>query len=255
MMYDKQVEDKTAYFFEVYGALPRAGPGDDASTEKAFRMMNGVPEKPMILDIGCGPGKQTLALARISGGRIIALDNHRPFLERVEADARALGLSVRIKTVLQDMKTMDFAPGTFDVIWSEGALYQMGFAEGLRACRPLLKAGGSIGLTELVWLTDDRSDEAVKWAWDYADMKDVKDNLALFEACGYEVAGHFTLPASSWIDSYYGPMRARIRELRETFRDKPAAREVLDAAQAEIDGFQKCSTELGYEFFVARRTE
>ena len=241
------------YFFEVYGTLPRAGPGDDASTAQAFRMMTGVPERPAILDIGCGPGMQTMELARLSRGKVIALDNHRPFLDKVEADARALGLSPYIETVNRDMNAMDFAPESFDVIWSEGALYQMGFENGLRACRPLLKKRGSIGLTELVWLTGERSEEARTWSLDYAAMKDVAENLALFKANGYEMLGHFTLPVSSWFENFYDPMQVRVDELRNKYQGNAAAMQVIDAAQAEIDGFKKCSGELGYEFFVARR--
>lgn len=247
------MNDATVYFFEIYGTLPRAGPGDDASTGKAFRMMTGVPEKPAILDIGCGPGKQTLELARLSRGRIIALDNHQPFLDKVDTDARAIGLSRYIETVNRDMNAMDFEPESFDVIWSEGALYLMGFENGLRACRPLLKKGGSIGLTELVWLKGDRSAEAREWAKEYAAMKDVAENLGLFEANGYGVTGHFTLPVSSWFENYYVPMQERIHELRGKYRDNAAALEVVEAAQAEINGFKKCSGDLGYEFFVARK--
>ena len=61
-------------FMALYGTLPRAGPGDDASTAKAYGMCDGLPAKPRILDIGCGPGAQTLALARLSEGTILALD-------------------------------------------------------------------------------------------------------------------------------------------------------------------------------------
>jgi len=247
------MDESLDYFYEVYGTLPRAGPGDDASTEKAFRMIPGLPEKPVILDIGCGPGKQTLALARLSRGKIIALDNHQPFLEKVASDARALGLSDHIETVNRDMKAMDFPPGSVDVVWSEGALYQMGVANGLRACRPLLRPGGAIALTELVWFSKRRSEAARKWAWDYADMKDIPENLALFADNGYAVIGHFPLPVSSWFDNYYDPMRIRVNELRDKFAGNAEAVKVLDTAQAEIDGFKRCSTELGYEFFVARR--
>jgi ubiquinone/menaquinone biosynthesis C-methylase UbiE len=110
------MEKLTTFFFEVYGSLPRAGPGDDASTRRAYRMMTGLPENPQIVDIGCGPGKQTLELARLSRGRIVALDNHQPFLDKVSQDAGAIGLGRYIETLNQDMNTMDFGPGSFDLI-------------------------------------------------------------------------------------------------------------------------------------------
>ncbi len=50
-------------FFEIHSGLPREGPGDDASTRKAFSMVPSLPASPLILDIGCGPGMQTLELS------------------------------------------------------------------------------------------------------------------------------------------------------------------------------------------------
>jgi ubiquinone/menaquinone biosynthesis C-methylase UbiE len=247
------MEDQMIYFYEVYGTLPRAGPGDDASTRKAYQMMKGVLKNPKILDIGCGPGRQTMELARLSGGKITALDNHQPFLDKVRKDADALGLSPHIETLNQDMKAMDFETGSFDVIWAEGALNLMGFENGLKTCRPLLKEKGYIGVTELVWLEDHPSPEAREWAREYPAMKNVPDNLMLLKSNGYEVIGHFTLPVSSWFEHYYDPMQERIDELGKKYTGNSVALEVIAAAQREINGFKKCSGEVGYEFIVARR--
>ena len=225
------MEDQMIYFFEVYGTLPRAGPGDDASTRKAHQMMKDVPKKPKILDIGCGPGKQTMELARLSKGKIMALDNHQPFLDRVDQNAKALGLSQHIETCNQDMNTMEFPPESFDIIWAEGALYQMGFENGLKVCRPMLKKNGHIGVTELVWLSDRPSPEAREWAREYAAIKNVPDNLRLFKNNRYEMVGHFTLPVSSWFDDYYDPMQERIHELRKKYLGHQAALQVIESAQ------------------------
>lgn len=252
-MYNIFMQDQMIYFFEIYGTLPRAGPGDDASTRKAYQMMKDVPEKPRILDIGCGPGMQTMELARLSRGKIIALDNHQPFLDKINKDAKTLGLSPYIETLNQNMNTMDFKPESFDIIWTEGALYQMGFGNGLSRCREFLKKNGGIAVTELVWLKDDPTPEAKEWAKEYEAMKNVPDNLELFKKNGYEMLGHFTLPVSSWFENYYNPMQERIHELRKKYKDNAAATEVLNSAQTEINGFKKCSGEVGYEFFVARK--
>jgi len=247
------MEGQMTTFFEIYGTLPRAGPGDDASTRKAYQMMKGLPEKPKVLDIGCGPGRQTMELARLSKGKIIALDNHQPFLDRVNEQARTLGLSPYIETLNQDMNTMAFRPESFDIIWAEGALYLMGFENGLKVCRPLLKENGYVGVTELVWLTDHPSPEAREWAKEYEAMRDVRGNLSLFQSSGYKVVSHFTLPVSSWFEEYYDPMQKRINELRGRYKDNATAMSVVDSAQLEISGFKKCSREVGYEFFVGKK--
>ena len=75
--------DGMEYFYELFEALPRGGPGDNKSTKKAFNTIPKRPEQPLILDIGCGPGAQTIELAKLSKGTIIALDNDQAFLNKL----------------------------------------------------------------------------------------------------------------------------------------------------------------------------
>ena len=76
------------YFYELFEALPRCGPGDNASTRRAFKSIPTLPKQPLILDIGCGTGVQTIELAKISHGKIIALDNHQAFLDKLMETAK-----------------------------------------------------------------------------------------------------------------------------------------------------------------------
>jgi len=77
------------YFYEVHEALERCGPGDDETTRQAFQLIPKLPQPPLILDIGCGPGAQTIELAKISKGRITALDsNYSGGLPRMDANER-----------------------------------------------------------------------------------------------------------------------------------------------------------------------
>jgi ubiquinone/menaquinone biosynthesis C-methylase UbiE len=80
------------YFYELYTGLPRGGPGDNESTRKAFSYLKNLPSEPLILDLECGHGMQTLELARISNGKIIALDNYQPFLDILNKNAKEEGL-------------------------------------------------------------------------------------------------------------------------------------------------------------------
>jgi len=74
-------------FYEIYEALPRQGPGDRARTQRALEVLPPLIEVHRILDIGCGSGAQTLDLARATEARIVAVDNHPPFImRRDEAD-------------------------------------------------------------------------------------------------------------------------------------------------------------------------
>jgi 2-polyprenyl-3-methyl-5-hydroxy-6-metoxy-1,4-benzoquinol methylase len=64
------VDKMVNIFFEVHGGLPRECPGDNISTKKAYLTLKDLPEKPRILDVGCGLGMQTLMLAKLSNGKI-----------------------------------------------------------------------------------------------------------------------------------------------------------------------------------------
>ena len=123
-------------FFDVQGDLPRQGPGDDASTLKVIALCGELPNAPSILDIGCGPGAQTIALAQALPDAIItAVDIHAPYLDQLRN--RAEGTD-RITTKEADMAALPFEPSSFDVLWSEGAAYIMGVGAALKAWRPLL---------------------------------------------------------------------------------------------------------------------
>lgn len=242
------------YFYELFTGLPRGGPGDNRSTRKAFRYLNNLPSEPFILDIGCGPGMQTCELARISKGKIIALDNYQPFLDILMGKATKEGLDKQIIPKNQSMFEMDFNNGTFDVIWSEGALYFMGFQNGLKRCNELLKQKGYLVVTEAVLLLANLP-EALKnfWIEEYPDIKNIKSNISLLQNEGFDVLSHFTLPKSSWIHSFYSPMEKRIRELKKKYQDNKIAIQVFEESEKEIIIYNEYSDYYGYEFFIAQK--
>ena len=61
-------------FFDVQRGLPRQGPGSKHSTVKAFELCAELSDNPTVLDIGCGPGMQTMILSELCSGPIIAVD-------------------------------------------------------------------------------------------------------------------------------------------------------------------------------------
>ena len=138
-------------FFEVFEALPRQGPGSRACAVRALSLCRGLPAAPAVLDLGCGTGGQTLYLAELLAGNLLAIDNHAPFITRLRANAAARGLENRVAAEIGDMAAPGREPGSFDLVWSEGALYQIGIANALRVCRGMLRPGGCLAFTDAVW--------------------------------------------------------------------------------------------------------
>ena len=75
-------------FYKIFEALPRQGPGSYEYTLKAFSMLKNIPPYPMILDLGCGTGSQTIDLVKISNGKVFAVDTHLPFLKKLAGRAK-----------------------------------------------------------------------------------------------------------------------------------------------------------------------
>jgi SAM-dependent methyltransferase len=149
------------------------------------------------------------------------------------------------------MFALDFEPASFDVLWSEGAIYIIGFERGLREWRPLLKTGGYLAVTELSWLIADPPAEAKTfWLENYPRIQTREENLDILQKAGYREVGHFALPESAWWQDYYTPLEKRIAMLAEKYRNNDEALAFLDNSQREIDLYRKYSEWYGYVFYV-----
>jgi len=243
-------------FFEIYESLPRQGPGNRASAAKALALCRVLPASPAIIDLGCGVGGQTLHLAEFTSGTIIAVDNHAPSIERLRAIVAEHGLSRRVSPVVGDLYNLEQPPASFDLIWSEGALYNIGIENALRVCHKLLRPGGYLAFTDAVWRKENPPLEVkASFEEDYPTMGRVADILAVIEGRGFSLIDHFTLPDEAWWDDFYTPMRHRIEELRSRYADDDEALAVLGQLAQEPEMHQRYSDYYAYEFFVARRVE
>jgi ubiquinone/menaquinone biosynthesis C-methylase UbiE len=247
-----------AIFYEIFEALPRQGPGDEASTKKAFRKLAGLPEHPEILDVGCGTGMQTLVLAKLSTGNITALDNHAPFIEKLKRNAYRNSYSDRIHCVVGDMAAMNFPKGSFDVIWCEGAVFimvlVMGFDKALQVWKPLLRPKGYIALSELVWFKKEAPQEIRDFfAREYPDMKYYEHIFPIIESAGYKMVDYFPLPGKSWWTDFYTPAEKKLASLRRKYHNNKEAQAIFDSFQLEIDMHRKYSDYYGYGFYIMQK--
>lgn len=241
-------------FFEVYEALPRQGPGNRACAARALGICRELPASPAVLDLGCGVGGQTLHLAELTAGSIVAVDRHAPSVERLNATLAGRGLAQRVRAVVGDMAHPAFPPESFDLIWSEGALYNIGIEQALEIYRGLLRPGGYLAFTDAVWRRDDPPSEVkAGFDQDYPTMGKAEDVVAAIRNGGFELLDHFSLPDEAWWSDFYTPMEHRIEALRGKYAADPEALSILDQLAQEPALHRRYSDYYAYQFFVARR--
>jgi DNA-binding transcriptional MerR regulator/ubiquinone/menaquinone biosynthesis C-methylase UbiE len=244
-------------FFKIYEGLDREGPGSRAMTARALGMCAGLPDRPAILEPGCGTGGASLDLAELSGGTVLSVDVYQPFLDRLRQRAEARGLAGRVTPLKGDMAALDCAPESFDLIWCEGAAYIMGVDNALAGWKRFLRPGGFLVFSDAVWLKDPEGTEVPDamrrfWAEAYPAMRTAEANVRAGEAAGYASLGHFTIDAACW-DAFYADVERRLCDVEETLGSDPDGRAIIDVTRREIALYRENPEAYGYEFHVFRK--
>jgi SAM-dependent methyltransferase len=239
--------------FRLFEGLPRQGPGSDACTREALRRLGALPAAPRVLDLGCGSGRSTLVLAETLRTKVTAVDNHQPFLDQLQADSRECNLEHLIEVRCEDMATPSMPPGSVDLLWSEGAIYFLGFEHGLRLWRPLLAPGGCVAVSECSWLTDNPPAEAAAFfGAGYPGMAGISENVERAHAAGFDLVDHVTLPPQAWWDEYYAPLERRMIELAPEADPEVAA--IISETRQEIELYLRHRDSYGYVFYLLRQS-
>ncbi len=203
-------------------------------TRKAFHMLPPI-VKPRILDIGCGTGVATLELARLSGGIITGVDVEKNSLDRLVSRATEEGLSDRIEVIHASMLDINFPANSFDIIWSEGAIINIGFKRGLSEWRDLLVPEGFLVVHD--------------------EMTDLPGKIKVIHRCGYSLLGQIELSPDIWWNEYYVPLEKEIKTVRATgFVDEKSIRQIQKVEQ-EIKVFDYKNDRFASVFFVLKRTK
>jgi len=240
-------------FIKLHGDLPRQGVGADWCTREALKRLPPLRKPPAVIDLGCGPGRQTIVLAQHFRSPIQAVDKCQLFLTQMMEAAAAAGVDQFITPRQEDFSSLRDPIGNYDLIWSEGATQVLGMEQTLKLWAPLLRPRGVMVVSECTWLADPAPAPAQSfWSHAYPAMTDLAGNIAHAHKAGLAVFDHFTLPRSAWWDEYYAPLSRRVSALRDESQSDPALAGYLAAMQEEIALFQRWGDSYGYVFYLMR---
>ena len=154
------------------------------------------------------------------------------------------------------MDNLPFTIGEFDVIWSEGAIYIMGFSKGIRYWKQFLTDGGHLAVSEITWTTNSRPQEIENfWIGEYPEIDTAANKIKILESNGYSLVGYFILSVDSWIENYYKPLESQFRNFLKRNENSDLAKKVVQDYRSEIELYWNHKDYYSYGFYIARKTE
>ncbi|MBN8547499.1 MAG: methyltransferase domain-containing protein [Ignavibacteria bacterium] len=253
-------EDKSIHEFdfalicEYFAGVERQGPGSPEATLKALSFINNLNPDSRIADLGCGTGGQTMILAQNSPGSITGIDLFPAFIEIFNSNAEKLNLQDRVKGIAGSMDNLPFNENELDLIWSEGAIYNIGFERGVNEWKKFLKPGGYLAVTEACWFTESRPEEIERyWQAAYPEIDTISNKVNVMQKAGYVPVALFTLHENCWLDNFYDPQSLIQEEFLKKHPGNLNAENLVDEMRHEVEMYNKYKEFYGYAFFIGRK--
>lgn len=239
---------------EYFASVERQGPGSPEVTKKALSFIEHLTEQSRIADIGCGSGGQTMVLAEYAPGQITGLDLFPDFINIFNRNAGQLQLQERVQGVVGSMDNLPFGLGELDLIWSEGAIYNIGFQRGLNEWRKYLKPGGYIAVSEVSWFTDERPAEINEfWMDAYPEIDTIPNKVGQLQKAGYIPVANFILPENCWTEHFYAPQVEAQENFLKKYAGNEAAEGFIENQRHETKLYQKYKDFYGYVFYIGKK--
>lgn len=247
--------DELELLVELYRPMSRQGPGSRRTLERAMDLAGlDSSMRLRIADIGCGTGAASIELAGRLDAEIVAVDFLPPFLDELSERAQAAGVDAAITTLEASMEDLPFGEDQFDVVWSEGAVYNMGFAAGVNAWQRFLKPEGVLVVSEITWLTAKRPREIDEfWQGEYPEIDVASTKIAQLERAGYSPRGYFTLPEADWEEEFYLPLERQLAALAGRYPDSVEVAQIIEAQEREISLQRTYRDFVSYGVYVASK--
>lgn len=254
-------EHKTVHEFdfslicEYFSSVERQGPGSPEATIKALSFIDNLTDKSRIADLGCGTGGQTMTLAQNAPGHITGLDLFPDFINLFNRNAQRLNLQGRVKGGVGSMtEELPFENEELDLIWSEGAIYNIGFERGLNEWRRHLKKGSYIAVSESSWFTDERPAEITDfWMAHYPEIDTIPNKVMQMQKAGYVPVATFIIPENCWTEHYFAPQAEAQKKFLDKHTGNKTAEELVAGQRHERELYDKYKDFYGYVFYIGKK--
>jgi ubiquinone/menaquinone biosynthesis C-methylase UbiE len=250
-IHDFSVQTIVDYFANVQ----RQGPGSTEMTKKALSFVNSLNENSVIADIGSGTGEQTRVIAENTPARqIIGVDLFPTFIDLFNKNSKELGLQDRVKGIVESMDNLSFDNEQLDLMWSEGAIYNIGFENGLRLWNKFIKPGGYVAVTEVSWFTEKRPDEITEfWNDAYPGIDTIPNKVAQMQNAGYIPVASFILPEECWTTNFHIPQEPVQEEFLKLNAGNKEAEGFIANQRHEARLYKKYKDYYSYVFYIGRK--
>jgi len=247
--------DDMTLLIDLFSRVERQGPGGKIAVQRALELAQLDSDLDLkMADIGCGTGASTRILANRLRGEITAVDLMPQFIQVLQSQNLNSAAPCSINTLVASMESLPFQNNYFDVIWSEGAIYNMGFLNGIKSWHRFLKNNGILVVSEITWFTQERPTELQKhWENIYPEVATASEKIAQLEQKGYAPIGYFPLPEYCWRQEYYEPLKAQFPDFLKRNANSEAAKALVDTELQEMALYEQYSQYYGYGVYIARK--
>ncbi len=239
---------------EYYASVERQGPGSPEVTLKALSFIDTLSQESHITDLGCGTGGQTMVLAQHAPGKITGVDVFPTFIEQFNSNAGKLNLQPRVKGIVGSMDNLQFQQEELDLVWCEGAIYNIGFERGLSEWKEFLKTGGYVAVSEASWFTDERPAEIEKfWMDAYPGIDTITNKIEQVQKAGYIPVATFILPENCWTEHFYAPQVSAQEAFLRKHAGNKAAEDFIAYQRYEAQLYDQYKAFYGYVFYIGKK--
>ena len=187
-------------------------------------------------------------------GKDTGIDLFPEFIDLFNGQARKLNFEHRVSGEVGSMDNLRFGSNELDLIWSEGAIYNIGFERGLTEWRQYLKPGGFVAVTEVSWFTDDRPEEITTfWKDAYAETDTIPNKIAVMQKAGYIPVASFILPEYCWTENFYKPQVQAQELFLSKHTGNPIAEELVANQRHEAELYNRFKDWYGYVFYIGKK--